>query len=257
MPTGPTPPVIPRGKSSTNWDLTPSVMILNLTGMFLAGHLPREHPHVPDTTHDDRAEVGVFLGNDLTTPTFWLWSFKHKKAMRMSDPKHFDHILPFLEPADVHHTIPLTAREVVRMHARDDVPVAVGASDLQSDRISRSGEPSLSPAAASSFPQQSRATRSDTTASQPHDTSPLSFPDSGESVQVRSKESVQKDVLYLSSQEHTRFKHGREVPPPAQLQYLKPQLIAQALAHHKFVFTLPKSVRNDPQDLQVMVTKSE
>ena len=79
MPTGPTPPVIPRGKSSTNWDLTPSVMILNLTGMFLAGHLPREHPHVPDTTHDDRAEVGVFLGNDLTTPTFWLWSFKHKK----------------------------------------------------------------------------------------------------------------------------------------------------------------------------------
>ena len=57
--------------------------------------------------------------------------------MRMSDPKHFDHILPFLEPADVHHTIPLTAREVVRVHARDDVPVAVGASDLQSDRISR------------------------------------------------------------------------------------------------------------------------
>jgi hypothetical protein len=117
----------------------------------------------------------------------------------------------------------------------------VGASDLQTDRISRSGEPSLSPAAASSFPQQSRATRSATTASKPHDTSPLSFPDSGESVQVRSKESVQK---------------SREVPPAAQLQYLKPQLIAQALAHHKFVFTLPKSVRNDPQDLQVMVTKA-
>jgi hypothetical protein len=113
----------------------------------------------------------------------------------------------------------------------------------------------LSPAAASSFPQQSRATRSATTASKPHDTSPLSFPDSGESVQVRSKESVQKDVVYLSPQEHKRFKHGREVPPAAQLQYLKPQLIAQALAHHKFVFTFAKSVRNDSQDLQVMVTK--
>jgi hypothetical protein len=36
MPTGPTPAVIPRGKSSTNWGLTPSVMILNVTGMFLA-----------------------------------------------------------------------------------------------------------------------------------------------------------------------------------------------------------------------------
>jgi hypothetical protein len=40
------------------------------------------------------------------------------------------------------------------MHAKDDVPVAVGASDLQTERISRSGEPSLSPAAASSSPSR-------------------------------------------------------------------------------------------------------
>ena len=222
-------------------------------GSYVTGHLPREHPHVADTTHDDRAEEGVFLGNDLTTPTFWLWSFKHKKAMRMSDPKHFDHILPFLQPADVHHAIPLTAQEVLRMHAKDDVPVAAGASELQPDRISRSGEQSL-PAAASSSLKPSCVTRSATTASQA--ASPLSFPDSGESVQVRGKESVQKEAIYLSPQEHKRFKHGREVPPAAQLQYLKPQLLAQALVHHKFVFTLPKRVRNDPEDLQVMVTKA-
>jgi hypothetical protein len=139
------------------------------------------------------------------------------------------------------------------MHAKDDVPVAAGASDLQPDLISRSGEPSL-PAAASSYPQPSRVTRSATTASQ--HTSPLCFPDSGESVQVRSKESVQKEAIYLSPQEHKRFQHGREVPPAAQLQYLKPKLLAQVLAHHKFVFTLPKRVRNDPEDLQVMVTKA-
>ena len=41
----------------------------------------------------------------------------------MNNPKHFYHILPFIQPADVHHTIPLTAQEVVRMHTRDDVPV--------------------------------------------------------------------------------------------------------------------------------------
>jgi hypothetical protein len=139
------------------------------------------------------------------------------------------------------------------MHAKDDVPVAAGASELQPDRISRSGEQSL-PAAASSSLQPSRVTRSATTASQA--ASPLSFPDSGESVQVRGKESVQKEAIYLSPQEHKRFKHGREVPPAAQLQYLKPQLLAQALVHHKFVFTLPKRVRNDPEDLQVMVTKA-
>ena len=94
------------------------------------------------------------------------------------------------------------------MHAKDDVPVAVGASDLQ---------PRLS-AVVSSSPQPRRVTRSATTAS-PH-TSPLCLPDSGESVQVRSKESVQKEAIYLSPQEHRRFQHGREVPPAAQLQYL-------------------------------------
>ncbi len=97
-------------------------------------------------------------------------------------------------------------------------------------------------AAVSSSPQPRRVTRSATTAS-PH-TSPLCLPDSGESVQVRSKESVQKEASYLSPQEHKRFKHGREVTPAAQLQYLKPQLCAQALARHKLVFTLPKRVND-------------
>ena len=35
-PTGQTPAVIPRGKSSTNWVLTPSVIILRVTDMLLA-----------------------------------------------------------------------------------------------------------------------------------------------------------------------------------------------------------------------------
>jgi hypothetical protein len=37
--------------------------------------------------------------------------------MRMSDPKHFDHILPFLQPADVHHAIPLSHRSRGSSHA--------------------------------------------------------------------------------------------------------------------------------------------
>ena len=46
-----------------------------------------------------------------------------------------NHILPFLQPADVHHAIPLTAQEVLRMHAKDDVPVAAGASELHVHRL--------------------------------------------------------------------------------------------------------------------------
>ncbi len=61
---------------------------LHVFGSYLTGHLPRAHPHVADTTHDDRAEEGVFLGNDLTTPNFWMYSFRAKKVMMLSDPKH-------------------------------------------------------------------------------------------------------------------------------------------------------------------------
>ena len=36
---------------------------LNVFGSYVTGHLSRAHPHVTDTTHDDRVEEGVFLGN--------------------------------------------------------------------------------------------------------------------------------------------------------------------------------------------------
>ncbi len=65
---------------------------LHVFGSCVKGHLPHEHPHVPDTTHDDRAE-GVFLGNDLTTPNFWMYSFRAKKVIMLSDPKDWDSYL--------------------------------------------------------------------------------------------------------------------------------------------------------------------
>jgi hypothetical protein len=77
---------------------------LHVFGSYVTGHLPHEHPHVVDTTHDDRDE-GVFLGNDLTTPNFRMYSFRAKKVMILSDPNHWDHILPFMQPRDVPHRI--------------------------------------------------------------------------------------------------------------------------------------------------------
>ncbi len=66
---------------------------LHVFGSYVTGHLLREHPHVADTTHDDRSEEGVFLGYDLTTPNFWMYSFRAKKVMMLGDPNHWDHIL--------------------------------------------------------------------------------------------------------------------------------------------------------------------
>ncbi len=38
---------------------------LHVFGSYVTGHLPRAHPFVTDTTHDDRAVEGVWFGNDL------------------------------------------------------------------------------------------------------------------------------------------------------------------------------------------------
>ena len=92
---------------------------LHVFGSYVTGHLSREHPHVADTTHDDRAEEGVFLGNDLTTPNFWMYSFRAKKVMMLSDPKHWDHILPFMQSGDVPHKIAPTDADIRAMHAVD------------------------------------------------------------------------------------------------------------------------------------------
>ena len=89
---------------------------LHVFGSYVTGHLPRTHPFVVDTTHDDRAVEGVWLGNDLCTPNFWMYNFNHKKVLRMSDPKHFDTILPFLQPLDVPHRIDLTIADIEAMH---------------------------------------------------------------------------------------------------------------------------------------------
>ena len=207
-------------------------------GSYVTGHLPREHPHVRDTTHDDRAEEGIFLGNDLTTPTFWLWSFRHRKPMRMSDPKHFDHILPFLQPADVHHAIPISREEIVRMHAVDDA-AARDAREHDGDDHPTS---------------EKRVTRARTQMKNSGELAHVPpLPDSGEQSQVKGVESAEATNI-LSLKDHKAFKHGRDVPSSAQIQYLKPGIFAQALVHHKFVFTLPKDVRNDETDLQIMAS---
>ena len=39
--------------------------------------------------------------------------------------------------------------------------------------------------------------------------------------------------------DYKKFKHGKEVPQEAEIQYLKPHLLAQALVHHKHVMHMP------------------
>jgi len=82
----------------------------------------------------------------------------------------------------------------------------------------------------------------------------LLIPDSGERTQVHNIESGKRPLTCMSLKEHKSLKHGKDAPPEAQLQYLKPGIFAQALVHNKFVFTMPKDVRGDKADLQVMAS---
>jgi hypothetical protein len=43
----------------------------------------------PATGTSSRDRYDVLLGNDLTTPNFWMYGFRAKKVMMLSDPKHW------------------------------------------------------------------------------------------------------------------------------------------------------------------------
>jgi hypothetical protein len=63
-------------------------------------------------------------------------------------------------------------------------------------------------------------------------------PDAAE--QDNESPSAAQHKVLLGPKDYKRLKHGKDVD--AELQYLKPQLLAQALVHHKFVMDLPDGI---------------
>jgi hypothetical protein len=93
----------------------------HLFGSYVTGHLPRTHPLVENETLDDRALEGVWLGNDLSTPMFWMYSFKLRKVVRLSDPRHFEFCLSYVPRISLTalNFLPMTfARSTRRMATR-------------------------------------------------------------------------------------------------------------------------------------------
>jgi hypothetical protein len=65
-------------------------------------------------------------------------------------------------------------------------------------------------------------------------------PDAAE--QDKESSSAAQHKVLLGPKDYKRLKHGKDVPFDAELQCLKPQLLAQALVHHKFVMDLPDGI---------------
>ena len=200
---------------------------LHQFGSYVTGHLPRTHPLVINETLDDRALEGVWLGNDLTTPTFWMYSFRTRKVVRLSDPRHFDHILPFLQPADIPHKIDLTAADICDMHAADGDVIDMPSRKSTRFRVTASGEPIL-------LAPDARASDSGENSGEINS----GEIDLGEPVQVESHAPGQPMLLA----DYKRLKHGKDVPSDAEIQYLKPQLLAQAVVYHGLTMDLPAGI---------------
>ena len=211
---------------------------LHVFGSYVTGHLPRAHPFVADTTHDDRAVEGVWLGNDLCTPNFWMFSFKHKKVMKMSDPKHFDTILPFLQPTDVPHKIDLTVADIAKMHkdAGQDIDFLHTTSTIQT----RSRAPALN---ADQIPSLSYPTDSGEHSANSGEIAAESL-DMG--VEVNNDPPLDTAPTL---QDHRRFKDAKDVPPDATIQFLKPSMLGKILVHHRHVLSLPSTFLNEPDDV--------
>ncbi len=60
--------------------------------------------------------------------------------------------------------------------------------------------------------------------------------------QDKESPSTAQHKVLLGSKDYKRLKHGKDTPFDAELQYLKPQLLAQALVHHIFVMDLPDGI---------------
>ena len=219
-------------------------------GSYVTGHLPRAHPLVVNETLDDRALEGVWLGNDTTTPSFWMYSFKLKKVVRMSDPQHFDHLLPFLHPDDIHHKIDLTPEEIMRMHSEDGSEESLEPDKRTSSRRlrQRPGESTLE-------------------GSKPGELEPgESVPEPGKSEKKASSQSpnlvsgetgscTQGETKIGDLKIYKKWKKGQDVPVWAEIEFLKPQQLAQALVHYQFVFDVPEGVWTDEKSGKTAVCK--
>jgi hypothetical protein len=175
---------------------------------------------VEKETVDDRALEGVWQGNDLSTPMFWMYLFKLRKMVRLSDPRHFDHILPFLCPEVILHRIDLSADDICKMHKEDVHKVQrMPLRKSTRFRVTSSGEPVL-------VTPDSGA--SDANSWENPGELDVGEPDAAE--RDTESPSTAQDKVLLGPKDYKRLKHGEDMPFNAELQYLKPQLIAQALA---------------------------
>ncbi len=140
----------------------------------------------------------------------------------MSDPKHFDTILPFLQPTDVPHKIDRTVVDIAKMYkdAGQDIDFLHTTSTIQT----RSRAPALN---ADQIPSLSYSTDSGEHSANSGEIAVESL-DMG--VEVNNDPPLDTAPTL---QDHRRFKDAKDVPPDATIQFLKPSMLGKILVYHR------------------------
>jgi hypothetical protein len=128
----------------------------------------------------------------------------------MSDPRHFDTILPFLQPGDVGHKIDLTADDIEKMHESSSSSISTPTTTIQTR--SR-GSSSLSPVSSTLTPSSDKGEN-------------ISLPDQGEQGIIQTSESLDRtdrivhmvDNL-LRENDLTLKQHNEHVAKPDVLKH--------------------------------------
>ena len=237
---------------------------LHAFGCYCVGHLPRESPLVENSALDDRGLEGAFLMCDRTTPTFWMWSFKFNKPVKMCDGVFYDSKYPFRDPSVLQHPGCLSAEEVRAMHDTDGIldsdDTVAPHYDLRSHAVPA---PSLAPA--DTVP--SALATPGTHGALIHASNVIGDI-SAPQIQTRARINPEPPVAvpfptqisaapqHLTRKDYHGWTLGMHVPAHAEIELLSDLQLAKALVHQQYMFELPAGYFQHPdtQDATQAVT---
>ena len=173
----------------------------------------------------------------------------------MSDPRHLDTVLSFLQPGDVGHKIDLTVDDIAKMHTASDSGISAPTTTIQNRSC---GSSSFGPVSSTLTPSSDSGEN-------------VPIPDQGEKGIIQTLESSDRTARIadlvdnllcendLTLKKYKDFKQAEDVTPEVVIQYLKPTLLSKILVYHKHVLTLSCSflqVDNTEEDLKIMTRRA-
>jgi len=198
---------------------------------------------VENTTLDDHGLEGSFFMSDHSTPTFWMWSFKFNKSMKMCD-NIFDPTYPFRDPSVLQHPGHLSHEDICAMHAAnggfDQDDVSVPQYDLRFHAAPVHNAPSHAASIerrqqvdASNVIGDANAPQGQTRARTHHSPQLAAAAPPASATQIYTAPSV------LTCKDYWGWTLGMHVPAHTELELLSDIQLGRALVHYQYMFELP------------------